>query len=342
MKKYRSIDAIRGIFALLIVWHHLCPIMGISYNMDFGNTIVLFFFILSGFHISITWKDKIQGHCKDFIIKRCSKIFPIQWLMTWLFVICGINIVSIWAIPFHLTLMQSLMPFWEINFTINTPSWFLSSLFVCYLIIPLILNIVNRNQALFEAILIFCIVGFTILIYILPDCIGRRWLVYINPFARLIDFSVGVLLGIVWSAISCLVVKFSRKAFIFTLLEIVAICGFMMVVSYRPVITLNNYPVIRYPLILLLISTFTLSYGIISKLFSNKVLSWFGSISMSIYMVHGFILHYVNRLYEIPIWGRVILAYLLVLFMSYIVNLTLPYVASKFTSAANAICKRFN
>lgn len=43
MKKYRSIDAIRGFFALLIVWHHLCSMMGIPYNMDFGNTIVLFF-----------------------------------------------------------------------------------------------------------------------------------------------------------------------------------------------------------------------------------------------------------------------------------------------------------
>lgn len=342
MKKYRSIDAIRGIFALLIVWHHLCPIMGISYHMDFGNTIVLFFFVLSGFHITITWKDKIQDHCKDFIIKRCSKIFPIQWLMTLLFVVCGINIVSIWAVPFHLTLTQSLIPSWEINFTVNTPSWFLSSLFVCYLITPFILNAVNRNKIFFELVLIFCIACFTIFIYILPNTIGRRWLVYINPFARLIDFSVGVLLGIIWSAFSNFVMNISRKTAIFTLFELVALCGFIVVVSFKPIIALNNYPVIRYPLILLIISTFTLSYGIISKLFSNKLLSWLGGISISVYMTHGFILHYVNKLYEIPIWGKVILAYLLVLFMSYIVNLTLPYVASKFTSAANAICKRFN
>lgn len=111
MKKYRSIDAIRGIFALLIVYHHVCGMMGISYNWNFGDTIVLFFFILSGFHITITWKDKIQGHSKEFIIKRCSKIFPIQWLMILLFVLCDINIFSDWAILFHFTLMQSLIPF---------------------------------------------------------------------------------------------------------------------------------------------------------------------------------------------------------------------------------------
>jgi len=340
--KYRSIDAIRGIFALLIVWHHLCPIMGIPYNMDFGNTIVLFFFILSGFHIAINWKDKIQDHYKDFIIKRCSKIFPIQWLMTLLFVICGINMVSIWAIPFHFTLTQSLIPFWEINFTINAPSWFLSSLFICYLVVPIILNFVNKNKILFSVTIISCIICFTILVYVLPGTIGRRWLVYINPFARLIDFSAGILLGIIWSAFSNFVMKLPRKAIIFTILEIVAICGFMIVVSYRPVIVLNNYPVIRYPLILLLISTFTMSYGIISKLLSNKVLSWLGGISMSIYMVHGLVLHYVSELHGIPIWGRVSMAYLLILFLSYVVNLTLPYIASKFTVAANNIYKRFN
>lgn len=342
MKKYRSIDALRGIFALLIVWHHLCPIMGISYNMDLGNTIVLFFFVLSGFHITITWKDKIHDHCKDFIIKRCSKIFPIQWLMTLLFLVCGLNMVSIWAVPFHLTLTQSLLPFWEINFTINTPSWFLSSLFVCYLITPLILKFVNRNKILFEVVLIFCIVCFTIFVYILPDTIGRRWLVYINPFARLIDFSVGILLGITWTTVSRFLERIPKKIILFTILEIVLAFSFVMVVSYKPIIALNNYPIMRYPLILLLISTFTCSYGIISRLFSNKVLSWLGSISMSIYMIHGFVLHYVSRLQEMPIWCRAVLVYILVLFMSYIINLILPYIASRFTSVANTFCKRFN
>lgn len=342
MKKYRSIDAIRGISALLIVYHHVCGMMRIPYNWNFGDTIVLFFFILSGFHITITWKDKIQGHSKEFIIKRCSKIFPIQWLMTLLFVLCDINIFSAWAILFHFTLMQSLIPFWEIYGSMNAPTWFLSSLFICYLFTPIILKFVNKSNVLFATVLIFSIILFTIFIYILPNTIGRRWLVYINPFARLIDFSVGVLLGVIWSTISNFVIHIPRKATIFTILELATLCGFMVVVSLKPIIALNNYPVIRYPLILLIISTFTLSYGFISKLFSNKVLSWLGNISISIYMIHFFILHYVSKLHEIPIWSRVILAYLLVLFMSYIVNLILPYVASKFTSAANAICKRFN
>ena len=199
MNIYRPIDSIRGIFSLLIVWHHLCPLFDIPYKYNYGNTIVLFFFMLSGFHITLTWKDKIDGHSKDFIIKRCAKIFPIQWVMTFLFVLFGINIVSLWAIPFHLTLTQGLNPLWQVNFTLNVPSWFLSSLFVCYLFTPVLLRCFNRNTKLMSVLLMLAIVLFTAFLYFLPDSIGRRWIAYLNPFYRLMDYSVGMVLGIYWN-----------------------------------------------------------------------------------------------------------------------------------------------
>lgn len=78
-------DSIRGIFALMIVWHHLAEMFGIPYEFDFGNSIVLFFFVVSGFHISLGWGDKIEGREREFILKRCVKIFPLQWLTLGLF-----------------------------------------------------------------------------------------------------------------------------------------------------------------------------------------------------------------------------------------------------------------
>ena len=88
---YQSIDAFRGIFALMIVWHHLPEDLNQGYAYDFGFVIVMFFFVLSGFHIARSWKDKIKGHAKDFLIKRCTKVFPIQWLTLALFLVFGIN-----------------------------------------------------------------------------------------------------------------------------------------------------------------------------------------------------------------------------------------------------------
>lgn len=63
------IDSLRGIFDLLIVWHHLTLTEVSPYHYDFGSTIVLFFFILSGYGISLSWKDKIseKGGGKKFL-----------------------------------------------------------------------------------------------------------------------------------------------------------------------------------------------------------------------------------------------------------------------------------
>ncbi len=68
------IDSLRGIFDLLIVWHHLTLTEVSPYHYDFGSTIVLFFFILSGYGISLSWKDKIseKGGGKKFLSRTCS------------------------------------------------------------------------------------------------------------------------------------------------------------------------------------------------------------------------------------------------------------------------------
>ena len=75
-QKFRPTDSLRGICALLIVWHHYPhQEMGITYTYDFGNTIVLFFFVLSGYGISLAWKNKIEGFPNSFILSVLLKYF---------------------------------------------------------------------------------------------------------------------------------------------------------------------------------------------------------------------------------------------------------------------------
>lgn len=330
MIAYKPIDSLRGVFALFIVWHHLCPVLHIPYNADLGNTIVLFFFMLSGFHISLTWKDKIDTNGKEFLIKRCAKIFPIQWITTLLFVLFGINLVSLWAIPFHLSLLQSLNPLWQINFTLNIPSWFLSSLFICYLFTPLLLKYFNHNKKSASYILIGVSLCFTLFVYVLPDSIGRRWLVYINPFSRLIDYSVGMALGLYWEPIKIFLEnRLGNMKKVCTLFEILGICSFFFFMLYEPIFILNHYNIVRYPFILLFVMIFTFSNGYISCLLSNKWLNYLGVLSMSIYMTHGFILHFMAQINEFPMWIKVLVSYLCILIFAYVINLILPFISNK-------------
>ena len=89
---FNAINGWRFIFSLLIIWHHM-PIWRPE-NANFGNTIVTFFFVLSGFLLTLSYRDALLNKsisAKDFIIKRCATIFPLQCLFTILFVICFIT-----------------------------------------------------------------------------------------------------------------------------------------------------------------------------------------------------------------------------------------------------------
>lgn len=292
---YKAIDALRGISALLIIFHHLLPMAGYQYNWDFGNTIVLFFFVLSGFHLTLGWKDKIEkpGACRKFLIKRCSKIFPIQWGVLALYLILGINIVSWWAVPFHFLLIQSIVPFWEINFSLYTPSWFLSAIFICYLFTPFLLKKAIRDSRKFILVWISVVLLFHLMLLFKPNEMGTRWLVYINPASRLLDFSMGVVLALYWQRIKD--VYKMNSIWNGTFLEVIAIGGILVWMSNVYCISLNDYKVLRYPFVCFLIIAFSLQKGMVSRIFSNRFLSWLGSISFSVYMLHGFAIFLVSR-----------------------------------------------
>lgn len=330
MANYKPINSLRGIFALMIVFHHLLPEIGIDYGADFGNSIVLFFFVLSGFHISITWKDKMVASDapKTFLIKRCSRIFPLQWLMTLLFVCFNINIVTPWAIPFHLTLTQSIIPFWKINFTINTPSWFLSSIFFCYLVTPLMLRFAKKQKNLYLIFQICLILSYTMIIVFLPENIGTRWLCYINPFARMIDYSIGITLGLLWK--DEITNEWGQRTLTYTVFEIGLLALFVLTMCFPPFLRLNDYPVLRYPIIVGLIMVFTMSRGYVSKMLSNRVLSWLGNVSMSIYMVHMFVLHFTVSM-QIPIGLIILMTISIVLVLSHILSYYLLPRIAKYT-----------
>lgn len=328
---YRPIDSFRGIFAILIVLHHYLPAINVPYHYDFGNTIVLFFFVLSGFHITLSWKDKIFGNSQEFLIKRCAKIFPLQWLTLLLFVVFGVNIESLWAIPFHMTLTQSIMPFWEINFSLNVPSWFLSSIFFCYLLTPLMLKYGKRNLRGFIMMQVCVIVFYTFFLYVASKYVGLRWLAYISPFSRIQDYSIGMTLGFLWGELSKRRILSHYGSYrIFSwrgvtninnlFFEIIVTILISLCMVWTSLFEFNPYKILRYPIIVAFIIVFTLSKGTISKALTNRITGWLGQISMSIYMMHSLILNFTKDLMDLPLWLNISITFTLILMVSHVVN----------------------
>lgn len=332
MKKqeyFRALNGWRFIFSLLIIVHHLPeswrePLK----NYDFGNTIVLFFFILSGFLLTRGYYEKLikgKAKYKDFIVKRISTIFPLQWLLTLLFVLFGINITTYWAIPFNLTLTQSLVPFWEINFTMNTPAWFLSSIFICYLITPLLFRVISTSKKSQILTIYLCIVFvYNLFIFLLPNSIGTRWLCYINPFARFIDFSAGILLALYWDNIKTQIVL--KNKIIATVIELLIVSAVFFWFANEPLQKFNDYTILRYPIIILFIIIFAFSSGIITKVFSIKIFQKLGDLSIAIYMCHAFVLYFTTKIETSCVGVNVITTFVLTLLFAYVlVQYYCPY-----------------
>lgn len=150
MQKNNNLTALRGIFIIMILLHHLN-----LYNGG-GSLGVAFFFMLGGFALSLGYYDKV---CKpDFTIlpyirRRCEKFFPLHWL-------CLIAILPLSLLPIiqgageikatiatlipNLFLLQSLIPIKSVYFSFNAVSWYLSATMILAILYPFIVKILNK------------------------------------------------------------------------------------------------------------------------------------------------------------------------------------------------------
>ena len=321
---FYALNGWRFIFALMIVWHHM-PIEK-PLNADLGNPIVTFFFVLSGFLLTLSYRDKLLDgivSSRDFIIKRSVTIFPLQWLFMILFVACSINVVTYWATPFHLTLTQSLIPLWEVNFTLNTPSWFLSSIFVCYLLTPVIFRF-TRNRNIYLLLFVATVVIWHTFLHFLPEDIGRRWLCYINPLSRLQDYSMGILLALYWNDIQSMLKKFFYNRFSYTLLEVVAVFLICVAIFRFPMLGIERHlgigSVLLDCFICLFIVAFSMGQGLISKVLALPVFSKLGKISITIFMSHAFLLHWTTPLLDMAIGVYVFAVFSTTILLSFLLE----------------------
>lgn len=73
----KSLISLRGIFILFIFLHHAGVYAG------GGSMAVAFFFVLSGFSMTLGYKDRVlkpEFSYKQYIARRCIKFYPLHWI----------------------------------------------------------------------------------------------------------------------------------------------------------------------------------------------------------------------------------------------------------------------
>lgn len=260
---------------------------------------VSFFFILSGFILSYSYQEKlIDGRRKllDFFVGRIARIYPLH-------LVCAIVAVPITVfyqldqgavnliLKFlaNVTLVHSFVPVESVYMSYNAPDWSISNEMFFYLAFPFLLKAglcrLKKGKVFFAFLAIF--IGVIIGMY----CLSESWqhaIFYVNPFVRILDFVLGILLYNMW--------KYGVRDIghiKHNLLELLAILVFILFFCFHHLIPqVYRYSVYYWIPMMGIIYVFANQGGFISKWLSHRWLVYLGEISFGFYLIHQLVFRY--------------------------------------------------
>ncbi|MGV9334934.1 acyltransferase family protein [Nocardia sp. NPDC003726] len=261
---------------------------------------VSFFFILSGFVLTWSWKP---GSSKlQFIRRRVVKIFPNHltlWLASMVLFAAAITPWKAWLPNFFL--LHAWFPQNYINAGVNTPSWTLSCELLFYVLFPFLIPLVLRvdgKYLWYGAAAMVAGMGVIVLltVFVIPGSekseltpipVLQLWFGYLFPPTRLFEFFLGVFMARIvaegrwiriplWAAVAAVGVGYA-------------------VATYTP-FYIGFILATAVPLALLIASAAQSDLDGTSKFLSSRLAVRLGEISFAFYICQGVTLFYVRRL----------------------------------------------
>ena len=299
--KLDALTGLRFLAAAMIVAHHstALQIPVPNFALDHG---VSFFFVLSGFIIAYAYpKFDSKGDVLKFLVARIARIWPAHFVALLL-------AVALLQLPLdrmflaNAFLLHGWIPSWPWYFSYNAPSWSISTELFFYIAFPVLIWKWNRSwwwKWMGSIILVMALIRFGEIMR-LPavshsDEPTLHGLLYINPLARLFEFTTGMVAYLVFQ--KCQPASDELGEISFTLLEILALTlAAYSIVSGASRAILAQYfvgtgmqwlahtsDVLIFPLVIVV---FAFGRGWLSFFFGSPPLVLLGEISFSIYLVH--------------------------------------------------------
>ena len=269
-----SFQGLRALVALAVVFQHASRLTG--YAEQSNNFGICILFMMSGF---LLVSHRTQNR-RLFFMDKLARLAPMNILCLSL-----MSLLTLRNLPGSLTrlvpdllLIQSWIPDSSFYFSGDPVGWFLSSILFCYFMFPLLRRLLENNPQLFAVGWLAAASLFVVVVQIFA---GSRLtdFVYIAPYSRIFDFSLGMIVGRMCSG----GVKFNadRMQFIAVLMS----CAMFIFSVYVPeVLYLSFWWFI--PSALLLTSLSMGKDGALARTLSARPLVWLGNISFAVFMIH--------------------------------------------------------
>lgn len=333
-RNIRTLTSLRFFAAAIIVLGHMRGHFGIpsDWSVDFPHYLgVSFFFVLSGFILCLSYPALGTRSAKArYLLARIARIWPLHAFTFLLFCLMSILTVEGYAAwmtqarnvrtaVLNLLLLQAWVPWSGVALSYNGVSWSISAeafFYVSFLwLLPLrtarwyVLPLVGLAPAV---VLMVLAQAAGLPRYALDlTTVSKDMLLYINPAARLFEFTVGMATARLFDVYG------ARRPGILvgTLLEAlaVALLAFALtVMTYSTFATGTLGPILpdalglwlercgSGPIFAAAIFIFAMERGWISRLLHHRLLILGGEISYAIYLTHLIFLYAVTRLFEGP------------------------------------------
>lgn len=292
MKRFEVLDSFRGLAAIFVVIFHM-HFLGVFSELTFfrnSGIFVEFFFILSGFVLTHSYAYAQDISFKTFIVTRTFRLFPLHIFMLLIFIFLEVlkliaylkfNI-SFGAVPFteekavdEILPNMFLLQAWLVNAKTtswNFPSWSISVEYYIYLIF--FITILFKNDS--KQYLWLSIVGFVFY------AIHFNFNIKNEILNGLVCFFVGALAYAIYRKFNNKIDRLTMNRA--TMLELISLFAIIYSVSRN----IENYYIIGIFVVTIFI--FSTEKGHLSHFFKQRIFSYFGKISYSIYLIHAVIL----------------------------------------------------
>ena len=199
-KRVVGLDLMRIALAFLIYlfhsnMHFKCDYHILNGFIEVGAIAMTGFFLLSGYALHLTYSNKNLtsiGEIKVFYIKRLITILPLYYFIAIAYSIYGtINGFITWKenvilFPVELLCLQSTFSS-LFSYTHNGGTWFISCIVICYALYPflqyVLLQLSNKSRVI---ILLWAPI---------VQILFSLQMIYSNPFFRLLEFPIGIIIA---------------------------------------------------------------------------------------------------------------------------------------------------
>lgn len=330
---FPALTSLKGLFILIILFHNTFSITPLFENIPGTSFLILFggilgnsmFFMLSGFLIANSYRKPIRTGLlsfKDFLLRRLRKLYPI-YLVTNIVALLvaiaqyGMSAINLKKIAF--TLLLQIGGGLENGNPYNSPTWFLSALFVCYILFFAISRFAKTHTQYCFTIAFGIIWGYTLLLanVSIPFCYSETGL-------GLMNFFIGCGLAELYPWIEQKNIRCLQPISILVL----AASGYLLL-RYGFEIIAGDMNVAFSFVICPLILYLALTDGVCSRLLKQKPFVWLGKISSSIFFWHLVIYFAFCYLLDLIVPGMVIRETQYVLYL--ILTIVCSVISSKYT-----------